>query len=125
MIGIYRTLFTNEPYKLRLLLEGVIIRKLLPNAANCVLNGGAYQSRRLTFGDVPFISEHADHDFVLVIDQQPDIIGNPRNEVAGFVRKLEAAYILWQSRAINLAAHDGEHFVARLFAYGLTVCDPF
>jgi hypothetical protein len=51
------------------LFETVIIRHLLADAANCVFDGGADQGCRLAFGDVGFVGEDADHDFVLAIDQ--------------------------------------------------------
>jgi hypothetical protein len=51
------------------LFESVIIRHLLTNAADCIFDGGAYQSRRLAFRDVGLVGKDADHDLVLAVDQ--------------------------------------------------------
>ena len=63
----------TTPYRRRSLscelFESVIIRHLLTNAADCIFDGGAYQSRRLAFRDVGLVGKDADHDLVLAVDQ--------------------------------------------------------
>src|SRR5205085_414965 len=56
-------------------------------------------------------SKDADDDIPGGTLEHPNVVADVGEEVTRFVRDVEVAYVLGQSRPINLAAHDLQHLV--------------
>src|SRR4029077_239010 len=84
-----------------------VVGDILRDQADGVLEGFA--------GSEVVPGEDAEDDSLSWSFQDPDIIPDVGQEVAGLVRDRVAGDVAWYPRTIQLAAHDAQHEIGRRF----------